>query len=59
MFIKCNHDEGACPCLVCAENCCAENYDKEKDQIDTDVLCKRAKEYCEAKSSTAAAFERQ
>lgn len=48
LFEECNHRGGLCPCIFCSRtcNCCSTAPDGYA--VDTDRLCKRAKEYCES-----------
>lgn len=45
MIVKeCWSSSGMCPCLKCEEYCCVE----DEEVVDTEKLCKTAREYCES-----------
>ena len=50
IYNYCNHTEGKCPCLTCAERDCpsCDGTGSGKYGVDTDRLCARAKAYCES-----------
>ena len=50
IYNYCNHTEGKCPCLTCAERDCpsCDGTGPGKYGVDTDRLCARAKAYCES-----------
>jgi len=49
IYNYCNHTEGKCPCLTCAERDCpsCDGTGPGKYGVDTDRLCGRASAYCE------------
>lgn len=47
LFEECGHYSGKCPCLTCNEECAACQVAPDGYSVDTDRLCKRAREYCE------------
>ena len=47
-YESCDHYDGKCPCYSCDNNCCGNYSDEEGNAIDTDILCKKAKKYCES-----------
>lgn len=47
-YKHCFHYSGECPCLDCDKDCCSNYHDSEGNTIDTDLLCAKAKEYCES-----------
>ena len=48
LYKECEHNGGLCPCIFCSRacNCCETAPDGYA--VDTDRLCKRAREYCES-----------
>lgn len=48
LFEECGHYSGECPCLTCNEECVACQVAPDGYAVDTDRLCKRAREYCES-----------
>lgn len=48
LFEECGHYSGKCPCLTCNEECAACQVAPDGYAVDTDRLCKRAREYCES-----------
>lgn len=50
IYNYCNHTEGKCPYLTCAERDCpsCDGTGPGKYGVDTDRLCARAKAYCES-----------
>lgn len=48
LFEECGHYSGECPCLTCNEECAACQVAPDGYAVDTDRLCKRAREYCES-----------
>ncbi len=48
LFKECGHYSGECPCLTCNEECAACQVAPDGYAVDTDRLCKRAREYCES-----------
>ena len=53
MITECYSYTGNCPCLRCKKRCCIE------DPIDTEKLCDKAREYCEACASKHAEREKR
>ncbi len=54
LFERCNSYGGACPCLHCNkvfECSCGSDNTPAGYAVDTDLLCERAKAYCEAVNS--------
>ena len=51
-YKSCDHYDGKCPCYSCDNNCCGNYSDEEGNAIDTDILCKKAKKYCESGRKT-------
>lgn len=44
LFEECGHYSGECPCLTCNEECAACQIAPDGYAVDTDRLCKRARE---------------
>lgn len=44
LFEECGHYSGECPCLTCNEECAACQVAPDGYAVDTDRLCKRARE---------------
>lgn len=44
LFEECGHYQGKCPCLICDEECAACQVAPDGYAVDTDRLCKRARE---------------
>ena len=48
LFEECGHYSGECPCLTCEKECAGCQVAPDGYAVDTDRLCKRAREYCES-----------
>ena len=47
-YKQCGHYSGECPCIDCGKECCTNYCDSDGNTVDTDILCAKAKAYCES-----------
>lgn len=47
-YERCEHVGAKCPCIKCDKDCCKNYEDDEHNAIDTDILCEKARKYCES-----------